>query len=163
LRRMLLFVVAVTSVGLGLAPAASAGIQAPPTSDHAIIARDIVPSGEYGSVPPPPNADQQAVMYDALTPRFGSVTPTDLINDFKPEPVGIAGAAKPITIEAVPHAGLTIYRDAFHVPYVYGITRDDVTWGAGWLVAEDRGLLLGEASTSPGSRRSTLRDRTQSV
>jgi acyl-homoserine lactone acylase PvdQ len=141
----MLTVLAVTTLGVVLAPAASAAISVPPTTDSAIIARDIMPSGEYGSVPPPANADQQAVMYNGLTPLFDHVTPADLVKDFKPEPVGIAGAAKPLTAESVPRAGLTIYRDAFHVPYVYGITRDDVTWGAGWVTAEDRGLLLGEA------------------
>ncbi len=117
----------------------------PSVTDEALIARDIMPSGEYGSVPPPTQADQQAKMYDALTPLFNNVTPTDLVNDFKPDPVGIAGAAKPITPETVPHAGITLLRDAYNVPYIYGVTRDDVTWGAGWVVAEDRGLLLGEA------------------
>jgi acyl-homoserine lactone acylase PvdQ len=145
LRRLLLIVVTVFSAGTVLVPAASASPGAPGVTDYSLIARDIMPSGEYGSVPPPANADQQAQMYDALTPRFNNVTPTDLVNDFKPDPVGIAGAAKPITTESVPHPGVTLYRDAYHVPYVYGVTRDDVTWGAGWVVAEDRGLLLGEA------------------
>ena len=36
-------------------------------------------------------------------------------------------------------------RDAYDVPHIHGRTRDDVTWGAGWVVAEDRGLLLHEA------------------
>ncbi len=142
MRRILLIAVTVLSAGAVLVPAASA---APPVADYSLIARDIMPSGEYGSVPPPANADQQAQMYNALTPLFNNVSPTDLVNDFKPEPVGIAGAAKPITTETVPHPGITLYRDAFNVPYVYGVTRDDVTWGAGWVVAEDRGLLLGEA------------------
>jgi acyl-homoserine lactone acylase PvdQ len=113
--------------------------------DYSIIARDIVPSGEYGSVPPPPNADQQARMYDGLTPLFNNVSRGDLNTYFKPEPVGTAGAAGPLTNEPVPQSGVTIQRDAFDVPYITGVTRDDVTWGAGWVVAEDRGLLLSEA------------------
>jgi acyl-homoserine lactone acylase PvdQ len=144
LRRILLIVVTVLSAGAVVVPAASAAT-VPPVTDEALIARDIMPSGEYGSVPPPANADQQAQMYNALTPLFNNVTPTALVNDFKPEPTGIAGAAKPITTETVPHPGITLYRDAYNVPYIYGVTRDDVTWGAGWVVAEDRGLLLGEA------------------
>jgi acyl-homoserine lactone acylase PvdQ len=31
------------------------------------------------------------------------------------------------------------------VPQIIGKTRDDVTWGAGWVIAEDRGLLLQQA------------------
>lgn len=121
-----------------LAPAAASA------NDYSIIARDIVPSGEYGSVPPPAGADQQAVMYNALTPLFNGVSANDVVSDFKPEPTGIQGAGN-VTTESVPKSGLTIYRDSFNVPYIYGTTRDDVTWGAGWVVAEDRGLLLAEA------------------
>ncbi len=141
----MLLVLAVMTTGTALAPVATAAASVPPTRDYSIIARDIMPSGEYGSVPPPANADQQAVMYNALTPLFNNVTPANVVQDFKPEPTGIAGAAQPITTETVPHAGVTLYRDAYHVPYIYGATRDDVTWGAGWVIAEDRGLLLGEA------------------
>jgi len=114
------------------------------TTDYAIIARDIVPSGEPGSVPPPPGADTQAKMYDALTPLFDHVSAADLQLFFKPETLGTATPG-PTTVETVPHPGVTILRDAFDVPHVFGVTRDDVTWGAGWVLAEDRGLLLDEA------------------
>jgi hypothetical protein len=53
--------------------------------DYALIARDIVPSGQYGSVPPPAQATQQAQMYNALTPLFNHVTSSDLLADFKPD------------------------------------------------------------------------------
>ncbi len=58
-----------------MAPAAAAAATSAPTfSDHAIIARDIVPSGQPGAVPPPAGADRQAQMYDALTPLFNKVS-----------------------------------------------------------------------------------------
>ena len=57
-------------------------------------------------------------------------------------PIDPGNAPGPITTEAVPHAGVTLTRDAFHVPYIRGVTHDDVTWGAGWVTEEDRGLLL---------------------
>jgi acyl-homoserine lactone acylase PvdQ len=112
--------------------------------DYAQIARDVIPSGEYGSVPPPAGADSQAKMYDALTPLFNHVTDAQLPQFFKPETLGTATPG-PVSIETVPHAGVTIVRDGDHVPHIHGVTRDDVTWGAGWVVAEDRGLLLTEA------------------
>ncbi len=112
--------------------------------DYSIIARDIVPSGQYGSVPPPATATQQAQMYDALTPLFGHVTASDLLADFKPDMLGSAAVGL-LTAESVPRAGVTITRDPYHVPQIRGKTRDDVTWGAGWVEAEDRGLLLQEA------------------
>jgi acyl-homoserine lactone acylase PvdQ len=113
--------------------------------DYASIARDIVPSGQYGAIPPPSQAAQQAQMYNALTPLFNHVTAADLLSDFKPEQLGVAGAPAPVTTEAVPQPGVTIYRDSYDVPYVDGVTRDDVTWGAGWVLAEDRGALVQEA------------------
>jgi acyl-homoserine lactone acylase PvdQ len=132
-------VVLLTTLTAALAPAAASA------ADYAGIARDIIPSGQYGSVPPPANANQQAQMYNALTPLFSNVSAGDVVKDFKPEQLGIAGAPAPITTELVPQPGLTVYRDAYDVPYVYGLTRDNVTWGAGWVIAEDRGLLLNEA------------------
>ena len=111
-------------------------------SDFSIIAKDIVPSGEWGSAPPPPGADTQARMYDGLTPLFNHVSAAQLSQFFKPETLGVP--ANPTRIER-PHSGVTIYRDSYDVPHVFGTTRDDVTWGAGWVIAEDRGLLLEQA------------------
>ena len=137
--RRLSLMVGVAAVITGcLVPSASA-------KDYANIARDIMPSGEYGSVPPPPQASQQAMMYDGLTPLFSNVSSGDVTRFFKPEPVGTAGAPGPLSNESVPRSGVTIQRDSYDVPYITGVSRDDVTWGAGWVVAEDRGLLLGEA------------------
>jgi acyl-homoserine lactone acylase PvdQ len=115
--------------------------------DYAIIARDIIPSGQYGDIPTPallPKEEQQAEMYNALTPLFNHVTTADVFADFKAEAVG-AAVSGPLTQEIVPHAGVTILLDKYDVPHIYGVTRDDVTWGAGWVMAEDRGLLLQEA------------------
>ena len=135
--RLTVLVATMLSAAL-LAPAALA-------QDYANIARDVIPSGQYGSATPPPQAAQQAKMYNALTPLFNNVTASDLLSDFKPEQLGITGAPAPVSTESVTRRGVTIYRDAYDVPYIYGATRDDVTWGAGWVVAEDRGLLLEEA------------------
>jgi acyl-homoserine lactone acylase PvdQ len=138
LSRKLAVLAAALSAAALLPAAASA-------KDYASVATDIVPSGQYGSVPAPPQATVQAKMYDALTPLFSHVTQADVVADFKPAPLGSGDAPRPVTTEAVPHAGVTISRDAYDVPYVRGVTRDDVTWGAGWVIAEDRGLLLEQA------------------
>ena len=131
-------------IATALPTTASAAV--PSTSkDYALIARDIIPSGQYEDVPATqPRDEQQAQMYNALTPLFNHVTASDINQDFKPEPVGSA-LSGPTTAETVPHAGVTVLRDSYHVPHIYGATRDDVTWGAGWVIAEDRGLLLAQA------------------
>jgi acyl-homoserine lactone acylase PvdQ len=48
-------------------------------------------------------------------------------------------------MEPVPRPGVTIVRDRFNVPHITGNSRDDVTWAMGWILAEDRGLLLAQA------------------
>ena len=78
-------------------------------------------------------------MYDALTPRAGAVTPTDIRRTFKPAPLG---AAVPGGKRERPRAGVTIVRDPFGVAHVTGKTEADVAYGAGWVTAADRGLLL---------------------
>ena len=119
--------------------AQAAGGASPP--DYANIAMDIVPWGEYGSSPIPPGAEQQAIMYDALTPLGANISESQLPTYFKPMALG-GDTAGPSAVEPVPHSGVTIVRDQFNVPHVFGVTRDDVTWGAGWVLAEDRSLLL---------------------
>ena len=42
-------------------------------------------------------------------------------------------------------SGVRLVRDRFNVPHIYGKTDDDVTWGAGWALAQDRELLLEQA------------------
>ena len=42
-------------------------------ADYAATARNIIPSGQYGGLPIVPQADDQAQMYDGLTPLFNRV------------------------------------------------------------------------------------------
>ena len=112
--------------------------------DYATYARNILPHGQYGSVPPPAGADTQAKMYDALTPRFDQVSQQDLLDDFKSEGFGV-GEDGPGQPEQVPMAGVQLVRDRFHVPHVTATSYDGGIWASGWIAAEDRGLLLEQA------------------
>src|SRR5881227_693539 len=133
-----------STVPLGAAVVALAA--GPATAkDFSGTARNIIPSGQYGSLPVQPKADVQAKMYDALTPLFDKVKAADLTKDFKSEKLGKAGTPGPAKVEKVPRKGVRIVRDRFNVPHVYGKTHDDVVWAAGWILQEDRGLLLAEA------------------
>src|SRR3954451_12687086 len=123
---------------LAFAPAASAQEPAP-VKDPSIIARNILPSGQYGF--PVAGASTQAQLYNALTPLFDNVQPNDLFTDFKSEKLGV-DTDGPTTQEAVPFAGVTLLRDRFNIPHVYASTRDASIETAGWIAAEDRGLLL---------------------
>jgi acyl-homoserine lactone acylase PvdQ len=114
-------------------------------TDYSQVARNIIPSGQKESISPiPPDATAQAQMYNALTPLFDHVSNADLFTDFKSEQFGL-GNEGPGTVEPVPFAGVTIIRDTFHVPHVTATTHAGGVWAAGWIAAEDRGLLLQEA------------------
>ncbi len=137
MRRMA--VVLAGMVALVLAAPASAG-----KKDYADIALNIIPSGQWGSAPPPTGADEQALMYDALTPLFDDVQQSDLTKYFKSERFGV-GPDGPGTVEPVPRSGVTIVRDRFNVPHIRSETYDGAVWASGWLAAKDRALLLEQA------------------
>jgi len=137
-RLAIAFAGALSAITLAVQPAAAA------THDYAQTALNVIPSGQYGGYPPPPGADTQAHMYDDLTPLFDQVTDADLTQYFKSERFGV-DTAGPGTEETVPHAGISIVRDSFDVPHVTATTHDGGVWAAGWIAAEDRGLLLQQA------------------
>lgn len=125
-------------VALAVAPPAAGA------ADFSGTARNIIPSGQPGGMPITPTASVQAEMYDGLTPLFDQVTGADLERFFKSAKLGAAAAEGPTRAEAVPRAGVTIVRDRYDVPHITGRTRDDVTWAMGWVLQQDRGLLLAQ-------------------
>jgi len=131
---------ALVAIAACVIPAASASGR-----DYADTALNVIPSGQYGSIPPPPAADDQALLYDGLTPLFDGVTDADLTTYFKSEALGSLGTDGPGTVEDVPRPGVTIVRDSYNVPHVTANSHDGGVWAAGWIAAEDRGLLLQQA------------------
>src|SRR3954469_18324627 len=117
------------------------------TTDLASTALNIIPSGQQGSLPVPAGADRQARMYDALTPKFDDVTSSDLHRDFKSEKFGTKGQC-PCRVERTPRDGVRIVRDAFDVPHITAKRVDDLTWAAGWVIAEDRAPLVEPARSA---------------
>jgi acyl-homoserine lactone acylase PvdQ len=132
-------------VVLALIGAFAAG--AAPRHDYALVARDVLPPGNYGGANFTSNSTDQALLYDALTPLFDQVTAKDVTKNFKAEPLW-TGKEKAVRTER-PGRGVTIKRDSFDVPHVFGKTETDVFYGVGWAVAEDRGLLM-ELARYPG-------------
>ena len=118
--------------------------QAHAVKDYSATSLNIIPSGQWGSIPTPPGADSQALMYNALTPLFNSVTYSDLQQNFKSQGLGI-GPDGPGTDEPVPYPGVTITRDKFNVPHVNSTSYDGGIWAAGWIAQKDRGFLLAQA------------------
>jgi acyl-homoserine lactone acylase PvdQ len=100
---------------------------------------NVLPPGEDGGLPLTKHSSDQVPLYDGLTPLYDNVTAADIPKYYKPERFGVVG--KPERIER-PRKGLKIIRDSWDVPHVYGKTRADVEFGAGWVTAEDRGLFI---------------------
>ena len=112
---------------------------AAPRIDFAGVALNVLPPGQTGELGVGRHSVDQIALYDGLTPLGGNVTPRDLTRFFKSARFGVEGKPER-TVR--PRAGLRIVRDRWGVPHVYGRTRADVEFGAGWVTAEDRGLLL---------------------
>lgn len=99
----------------------------------------ILPPGNYGGLPTTENSLDQLPLYDALTPLRGNVTDADIEQLFLPEdfqPIGETfeePTGRPTT---------TILYDEFGVPHITGETREDLAFGAGWVTARDRAVLV---------------------
>jgi len=137
---------------LGLAVAivstvVSAGAVAATPRDHAAQAWNILPPGQAGGVAFTRNSTDQAALYDSLTPLQDRVTATTLAKTFKGATLGLGGA-RAVRTER-PRAGLVIRRDRWGVPHIEGKTDRDVAFGAGWVTAQDRQLIM-ELLRGPG-------------
>jgi len=108
--------------------------------DYSGPAYNILAPGEFGGLPANQYSTDQGMLYDALTPLQGNVTPADLSKYYLSEKFGVQGPV--VRRENTGRPGLQILRDGHDVPHIYGRSRGDVMFGAGWVAAEDRGLLL---------------------
>jgi len=131
--------VALVATG-GITMAALVAAPAPARGSHGTdVARYILPAGNYGGLPTNANSRDQLPLYDGLTPLRGHVTDADINSQFIPEDFQPVGATHE---EVTGHAGVTITYDSYGVAHVKGDTRADVAFGAGWVTARDRGLLI---------------------
>jgi acyl-homoserine lactone acylase PvdQ len=135
-RQAALAVALLAALVLVLAP----GEAATPKRDYAAAAWSILPPGQNGSTAFNRNTRDQAALYDGLTPLAGRVTDADIARYFKPAPLGL-GRDRARTREQ-PRGGVTVVRDSFGVAHVTGKTAVDVAFGAGWVTAADRGIVL---------------------
>jgi acyl-homoserine lactone acylase PvdQ len=144
MRKAAAFAIASLALVLGLAPSSAA-----PGRDAAAVALNVLPPGEDGGFTIGAHSVDQLKLYDGLTPLAGAVTPRDLTRFFKPAHLGMAGDRTVRTERPSGRPGLRILRDRWDVPHVFGRTRADTEFGAGWVTAEDRGFLI-ELLRGPG-------------
>ena len=107
----------------------------PPGTDGTFNGTDIAQFLSLGTYPP--HATDQLSMYENLVYATPGLTAAQVPNFFKDATFGVPAGQEERTYS--PRAGVTIVRDAnFGVPHVYGVTRSDTIFGAGYMGAEDR-------------------------
>jgi len=144
---VVLGLVVVVAVLGGLVPVAHA--DSPPDFSSPGEAWSVLPPGESGSSSPGTHSVDQIPLYDGLTPLFDQVTDADLPTYLKPNIFGL-GSETPSSVEQPPaRPGLRVDRDSKGVAHVFGNTRGDVMYGAGWVTVEDRAPLM-ELLRGPG-------------
>ena len=97
-------------------------------------------------------------MYDALTPLFDRVTDSDMLERLQVRGLRRRHRRARHGGERAAHGRARSCATSFNVPHVKATTHDGGVWAAGWIAAEDRGLLLAQArndarvaaSTPPG-------------
>src|SRR5262249_24714771 len=103
------------------------------------LARYILSPGNYGGIPFTANSTDQLPLYTGLTPLRDNITLADISQFYLPEDFA---PIAPSHEEVTGRPGLQLIYDAYGIPHVYGQTREDVAFGAGWTTARDRGLLI---------------------
>jgi hypothetical protein len=99
----------------------------------------VLPPGNYGGLPTNDNSLDQLPLYDGLTPLRADVTDADIEALFLPEDFKPVGQT---VEEPTGRPGTTILYDEFGIAHVSGETREDMAFGAGWVTARDRSLLV---------------------
>ena len=158
------FALAVPLTAIGAEPGT------PPTAEERAAAFDagavlnIAPPGSKGSYNAqkalaaqagsrPDNTIDQLEMYDAINKlKPEEITEARLTEFFKDGALGVNPAD--VTDTYQPRDGVTVLRDKFGVPHVYGKTYNDVAFGAGYVGTEDR-MFLQDALRHVGAARAT--------
>ena len=99
-----------------------------------VTATDLVQNQATGRIPP--SFSNQRGLYTDLGPAAPGVTASNLGRFFKPAGFGVDPPR--VTQTITPRPGVRILIDELEVPHVYGNTREDVSYGAGYASARAR-------------------------
>lgn len=135
-----------------LAAPAVAQVQPYRSGDASTVALNILPPGqgrylnsvEFGQfqangAQPSQNTDQLD-LYESLVQAAPTLTAADLATYYKDASFGVRPGD--VTRTYSPRSGVVIQRDTFQVPHVYGTTRSDTLFGAGYVTGEDRLFMV---------------------
>ncbi len=103
------------------------------------VSRYVLPPGNYGGLPTGPHSLDQLSLYSGLTPLRRNVSMNDVRRFFLPMNFRPIGATQ---IQPVGRSDVTVAYDAYGIPHIKGTTRAGMMFGAGWVMARDRGLLF---------------------
>jgi acyl-homoserine lactone acylase PvdQ len=107
----------------------------PPGENGLVTLNEFLANGQNGSLPPH-FADQQP-LYENLLYASPHLTHAQIGDYFKDATFGVHPAD--VASTESPRPGVTIVRDRqYGVPHIYGATRGDVSFGAGYAAGEDR-------------------------
>jgi acyl-homoserine lactone acylase PvdQ len=144
-------VVAIMGISIA-APAARGASPAPYGQNDAGGFRNVLPAGEQGLATItdlakfqtqgtiPPHFDDQLPMYENLVYAAPTLTDAQVPSYYKDATFGVQD--QNVTSVEHPEPGLTIVRDQYDVPHIYGETRAEVMFGTGYAGAEDRLFLM---------------------
>jgi acyl-homoserine lactone acylase PvdQ len=163
-------------------PAASVGAPTPYGTNDAGGFLNVLPAGQAGvdnslalaayetAGTIPPHFADQLPLYANLVYADPTLTDAQVPSYFKDATFGVRPGDVARTETLSGHPGLTILRDGYDVPHIYGDTRADVMFGAGYAAAEDRLFLIDVlrhtaraqlASFAGGSKSNRAMDETQ--
>jgi acyl-homoserine lactone acylase PvdQ len=151
IRRALLSIVAVAVAVLAAVPAAVAVTPEPYRENDYLGFRNILPPGSNGTENGsdasqflccgtfPSHWVDQAPLYENLVYNAPGLTPAQIPQFFKDGSFGVPAGGVERTYSPTLNSNVVIQRDKkFGVPHVYGATRADTIYGAGYVSAEDR-------------------------
>src|SRR3954469_23848516 len=150
MRRLLVGACVFAGILTGSAQAADPPVIAVPKLGHfrSVLAQgegqqvNALEFGQYEATgSPPATYTSQQPLYVDIMPRASSLTAADLDVFYKPTDFGSMPGGVGTTES--PRPGVTIYRDAkFGMAHIYGDTRADVMFGAGYATAEERLFMM---------------------
>ncbi|HZO59483.1 MAG TPA: penicillin acylase family protein [Solirubrobacterales bacterium] len=136
------------ALALALVPPAAAQVQPYQANDYKGF-HSVLPPGTHGTFNAvefaqfqlsgtyPPHARDQVPLYENLVYATPGLTAGQIPSYFKDGSFGVQAGQVERTYS--PRAGVTVQRDSgYGVPHVYGLTRSDTIFGAGYVSAEDR-------------------------
>jgi acyl-homoserine lactone acylase PvdQ len=150
-KRALATIAGLTSLALAGASPAAAQVQPYQANDFGGF-RNILPAGQgqtanaleigqfllNGTLPA--HYDDQRLLYQDLIHATPGLTAAQIDDFYKDGSFGVkpADVERTYQPDLAGHPGLTVVRDSYGVPHIYGTTRSDVMFGTGYVGAEDR-------------------------